>query len=150
MNTNEFNQIIPCISELSSFKKTNNPVFKQKIITCLSKYGDIYKKLNIELYTNPKTNKIYFPDNQRIQSNFNIFLEDIDLSSESPKLDNLQLYNLQLYNILLHDALRNIYNESYPTIKQNAGKKRNSSKRNKSKSKRNNRKRNIKSRKNKF
>ena len=132
INTEEFNKIMPCISELSNLKRLQKDRLKKQVIACLSNYGDIYRQTYIDLYTNPKTNETYFPDNQRIQASLNTFLHDIELNSVSPKLDNEQQHILTLYNILLNDTLRNIYNnEVYPDYKQNGGKK-NKSKKNKS------------------
>ena len=80
---------------------------------CLKKYGDIYKKLDIELYVNPKTQKITFPINSQIQSKLNLYLNSIDLNTKSPKISNEQDEKLMLFNILLNDNLRNVYNNFY-------------------------------------
>ena len=51
---------------------------------------DIYKKLDIELYVNPKTQKIIFPNNTQIQSKLNLYLDSIDFNTKSPKIGNNQ------------------------------------------------------------
>jgi hypothetical protein len=110
-----------CIKELSKLVKHSQPhisqIIKEKdvnnLFNCLKKYGDIYKKLGIELYVNPTTKQILFPDNQRIQSNFNLYLENIDVDTDSPKINNIQEDNIILYNILLNDKLRKMYNDFY-------------------------------------
>ena len=105
-----------CINELSNYMKTKQNIYstkqeqvRQNMIQCLKKqYGDIYKKLGIELYVNSKTNKIMLPDIQRIQSKLNEYLRQENTSS-----DKTLEKNMMLYNILLTDSLRNIYNEFY-------------------------------------
>lgn len=81
------------------------------LFNCLKKYGDIYKQLGIELYVNPRTKQIIFPDNTRIQSSLNVFLRETNFDTASPKeLNNLDL-KLMMFNILLNDNLRkNIMN----------------------------------------
>jgi len=115
------NNQIDCISELSKLDKSSSPYFNKKLketylddlFECLKKYGDIYKKLGIELYVNPKTNQVIFPDNSRIQSNFNLFIQDNNFDTISPReIDNIN-HKLMLYNILLNDKLRKKYNEFY-------------------------------------
>ena len=87
------NNPIDCISELSNLSKNSGPYINKELkaeytnnlIKCLKKYGDIYKELNIELYVNPNTRAIIFPDNTRIQSNFNVFLNEANFDVASPK-----------------------------------------------------------------
>lgn len=85
-----------------------------KVGKCLKKYGDIYKKLGIELYVNPKTKSIYFPDNERIMSNYNLFLNDIGtFEPKSPKEENIIYEKISLYQILLQEKMREVYNDFY-------------------------------------
>ena len=85
-----------CIEELSKFNKKFMKDDKKKeqdidnLFNCLKKYGDIYKKLDIELYVNPKTQKIIFPNNTQIQSKLNLYLDSIDFNTKSPKIGNNQ------------------------------------------------------------
>jgi len=109
-----------CINILSKYMKLSEPWAKDKkdkmydkLFECLKQYGDIYKKLNIELYVNPKTKQITFPDNQRIQANLNKFLRNVNTDTKSPKEYNENEYKLELYNVLLNDSLRKLYNEFY-------------------------------------
>ena len=108
-----------CLEELSNFNKKNfkSDIEKEKdmdnLFNCLKKYGDIYKKLDIELYDNPKTQKITFPINSQIQSKLNLYLNSIDLNTKSPKISNEQDEKFMLFNILLNDNLRNVYNNFY-------------------------------------
>jgi hypothetical protein len=108
-----------CLEELSNFNKKQSKNDKEKendldkLFNCLKKYGDIYKKLGIELYVNPKTQQITFPSNPQIQSNLNLYLNTIDFNTKSPKTGNKQEENLMLFNILLNDKLRNAYNDFY-------------------------------------
>jgi|688.fasta_scaffold880228_1 hypothetical protein len=108
-----------CLEELSNFNKKNmkDKTEKEKdidnLFNCLKKYGDIYKKLDIELYVNPKTQKITFPINSQIQSKYNMYLNNIDFNTKSPKIGNMQDEKLMLFNILLNDNLRNAYNNFY-------------------------------------
>lgn len=122
-NNNKINITLPidCISELAKFEKTNSPYFNKELkekyfdnlFNCLKKYGDIYKELGIELYVNPKTKEIIFPDINRIQSNFNLFLNYDNFDKSSPEeLENLN-HKLMLYNILLNDKFRQKYNQFY-------------------------------------
>jgi len=115
------NNPIDCIAELSKLDKSTgsyfNETLKEKYLNnlfdCLKKYGDIYKKLGIELYVNPKTKQITFPDNSRIQSNFNLFVKETNFETYSPReFDDIN-YKLMLYNILLNDNLRKKYNDFY-------------------------------------
>jgi hypothetical protein len=113
------NECLELLAKYMSYSEVNsNPQLKDntlmKLGDCLKKYGDIYKKLNIELYVNPKTKQINFPDHQRIQSNMNLFLKEIGMNeSKSPKEENKRVEKMQLYNILLNDKLREVYNEFY-------------------------------------
>jgi hypothetical protein len=115
------NNPIDCVVELSKLDKASalyfNKELKQKyldnLFDCLKKYGDIYKQLNIELYVNPKTKQIIFPDNSRIQSNFNLFIQDNNLDTSSPREADKINNKLMLYSILLNDNLRKKYNEFY-------------------------------------
>jgi hypothetical protein len=84
------------------------------VANCLQKYGDMYKTVGIELYVNPKTKKILFPDHQRILSNYNVFLNEIGLSEPTSPKDSNEIDNkIMVYQILLNDKLREIYNEFY-------------------------------------
>jgi hypothetical protein len=115
-----------CINKLAKYVKLkkkiygNNPTATeqahQNFVQCLKQYGDIYKKLGIELYVNSNTNKITFPDNQRIQSNLNEYMrkiaDDETINSETSSAKT-QDDNIMLYNVLLNDSLRNAYNDFY-------------------------------------
>jgi len=110
-----------CIIELINYmKQQQTPLFDpnkkdepySKLFKCLQQYGDIYKKIGIELFVNPKTKQILFPDNQRIQANLNEYLRNVKIDNSSTKLIKT---NIMLYNILLNDYLRNLYNEFYPS-----------------------------------
>lgn len=113
-----------CLNELSRISKMSDSYIDTNIkdknvddlFNCLKKYGDIYKKLNIELYVNPKTKQAIFPDNTRIQSNLNLFLKETDFDTTSPKQLKELDYKLMLYNILLNDNLRQKYNEFYYSV----------------------------------
>lgn len=113
-----------CLIELSKIAKTsemytNKNVKDQnldELFNCLKKYGDIYKQLGIELYVNPKTKNIIFPNNARIQSNLNLFLRETDFDAMSPKNLKEFDYKLMLYNILLNDNLRQKYNDFYYSV----------------------------------
>jgi hypothetical protein len=84
------------------------------VANCLQKYGDMYKIVGIELYVNPKTKQIIFPDHQRIISNYNILLNEIGLNEPtSPKDSDIIDNKIKIYQILLNDKLREIYNEFY-------------------------------------
>ena len=108
-----------CLEELSNFNNKGLKDERKKetdmdnLFNCLKKYGDIYKKLDIELYVNPKTQKITFPINSQIQSKLNLYLNSIDFNTKSPKIGNKQDEKLMLFNILLNDNLRNAYNSFY-------------------------------------
>lgn len=112
-----------CIRQLAYYLalKTNRYVSKNdldkahiKVGNCLKKNGDIYKKLGIELYVNPKTKQIIFPNYQRVLSNYNLFLNELGTTSPaSPKDDNIRDEKIILYQILLDEKLREVYNEFY-------------------------------------
>jgi hypothetical protein len=99
-NTNIFTT--DCIDELSRIAKNKSRYissdikdkYSDDLFNCLKKYGDIYKKLGIELYVNPKTKAIQFPDNQRIQSNLNLYLEQMDPDTKSPKNSLLNIITI--------------------------------------------------------
>lgn len=85
-----------------------------KLGDCLKKYGDMYKKVGIELYVNPKTKEIIFPNNQRIIANYNVFLNDIGmLHLQSTEEENFIDEKINIYEILLNDKLREVYNDFY-------------------------------------
>lgn len=115
-----------CINKLAKYVKLkkkiygNNPYTTEEahksFMQCLRQYGDIYKKLGIELYVNPNTNKITFPDNQRIQANLNEYMRKIadnEITNTDTSFDKTQDDNIILYNVLLNDSLRDAYNEFY-------------------------------------
>lgn len=111
------NNATDCIKELSDLMRLSEPYISRnvkdknvdKLFECLKKYGDIYKQLGIELYVNPKTNQIAFPDNARIQSNLNMFLRKTDMTEQTDALN----HKLMLFNLLLNDTLRQKYNDFY-------------------------------------
>ena len=119
-NPKSFDNHNECLELLAKYMSISdaNPNSKDNALmavgNCLKKYGDIYKKLGIELYVNPKTKQITFPDHQRIQSNMNLFLKEIGMEeSKSPKEDNMRNEKMDMYNILLNDKLRQVYNDFY-------------------------------------
>lgn len=103
----------------SGNNKEEKRKYYDELFYFLQPYGDIYKKLNIELYVNPSTKKVLFPNNQRIQANLNQHLTDIGLDERAPNFEQTeefeQLKNkyIVMYNILLNDKFREIYNEFY-------------------------------------
>ena len=112
-----------CINKLAKYVKLKKKIYGKNpdateqahisFVQCLKQYGDIYKKLGIELYVNPTTNKITFPDNQRIQSNLNEYMRKIaddEATNTGTSSDKTQDETITLYNVLLHDYLRNAYN----------------------------------------
>ena len=120
-STDGVNNSTDCVKELSNLSRMSQPNIDKKIkdkntdelFECLKKYGDIYKQLGIELYVNPKTNQIIFPDNNRIQASLNLFIRENNFVTSSQKeLNDLQI-KLNLFNILLNDSLRKKYNEFY-------------------------------------
>lgn len=118
------NKPTDCLKELSDLMRLSEPYIDQnikdknldKLFNCLKKYGDIYKQLGIELYVNPKTKQVTFPDNTRIQSSLNLFLRENNLDANSPKESNVFDHKLTLYNLLLNDNLRKKYNEFYYSV----------------------------------
>lgn len=119
-NNINVNNPIDCISELSKLDKLttySNKELKETylndLLQCLKKYGDIYKQLGIELYVNPKTKQIIFPDNSRIQANFNLFIQNNNFDTISPREIDINNHKLMMYTILLNDKLRKKYNEFY-------------------------------------
>ena len=86
----------------------------QNVGNCLKKYGDIYKKLGIELYVNPRSKQITFPTQERIVSNYSLFLRSIGTADPaSPKEDNIRGEKINLYQMLLNEPLREVYNSFY-------------------------------------
>jgi hypothetical protein len=83
------------------------------MVQCLTQYGDIYKKLGIELYVNPNTKQILFPDNLRIQANFHKYLRDVNIDSQEAETTKIHVENVMLYKILLDDILKQIYDQYY-------------------------------------
>jgi hypothetical protein len=81
-----------------------------KLFECLKQYGDIYKKLGIELYINEKTKQAVFPTNEGIRSNLNLYLSNVDPNKVSK--ESIE-ETMMLYDILLNDKLREKYNEFY-------------------------------------
>lgn len=112
-----------CIRLLSNYLvlKSNRYVSENKLNNahmklgdCLKQYGDMYKKVGIELYVNPKTKEIIFPDNQRIISNYNVFLNDIGtFNTQSPEEESIYDEKIKIYQILLNEKLRQVYNNFY-------------------------------------
>lgn len=83
-----------------------------------NEYGDIYKKLKIDLYVNPTTKKIIFPNIHRLNSNYILFLKSQmfdKMKSSDNNSDSLALYNykIEMYNVLFNDILVNFYNTYY-------------------------------------
>ena len=81
-----------------------------KLFECLKQYGDIYKKLGIELYINEKTKQAVFPTNEGIRANLNLYLTHVDTDKVSK--ESIE-ETMMLYDILLNDKLREKYNEFY-------------------------------------
>jgi len=81
----------------------------QNLLQALSKYGDIYKKLKMKPYVNPTTKKLLFPNNQRIYSNYNLFLKSQDV-------DNFDDEKVELFNIMFNIQLRRFYNSTYRSV----------------------------------
>jgi len=101
-------------SESPFMRREDKEQAKLELGQCLKKFGDLYNKLDIELYVNPNTKQILFPDQQRIQSSFNEFLRNVGIKvSESPKEDNSRIEKLKIYNMLLNSKFRQIYNDLY-------------------------------------
>ena len=107
-----------CTLELKNYMESvENPNYNEtlklqleiKMKECLKQFGDIYKRLNIELVRNEK-NEPFYPDNQRIQSHLNTYLRTVDANKVSQ--ETLE-ENMMLYGILLNDNLRKIYNQFY-------------------------------------
>lgn len=97
-----------------------------ELLECLQPFGDIYGKLKMELYVNPRNRQIMFPDNPRIQAHLNTFLRESRLGNYAfmkemasrdrpltPEEDANFENTLNLYQILLNDRLRTVYNEYY-------------------------------------
>jgi len=112
-----------CIRLLSHYLvlKSNKYVSEQslnnahmKLGDCLKQYGDMYKKVGIELYVNPKTKEIIFPDNQRITANYNMFLNGYSpFNLQTPKEESIYDEKIIIYQILLNEKLREVYNNFY-------------------------------------
>jgi hypothetical protein len=113
-----------CIYLLAKYLALKSNIFADKnqldkahmnIGNCLQKYGDMYKTVGIELYVNPTTKQILFPDHQRIISNYNIFLKDIGGFKKPNSLEDSDIIDnkIKIYQILLNDNLRELYNEFY-------------------------------------
>ena len=105
------------LSKLMSNRFYYNKELKQKyedeLFDCLKRYGDIYKELNIELFENPKTARIIFPEMDRIQANFNLFLKKINTDNPTPEEKDEMYDKFTLYNILLNQKLKEKYDEFY-------------------------------------
>lgn len=101
------------MSERVFYSEELKKEYNEELFKCLMRYGDIYKQLNIELYVNPKTKLIVFPDMQRIQANFNQYLRSVNTKNptfeERDEMDD----KLMLYDILLHEKLKEKYDEFY-------------------------------------
>lgn len=111
-NSNCVNLLAHYISLKSNKFRSENEkqVAKKNVGNCLKKFGDMYKKVGIELYVNPKTKQIIFPDHERILANYNLFLDDIGINqTNSPYINEL----IDIYQILLNDKLREVYNDFY-------------------------------------
>jgi hypothetical protein len=107
-----------CTDELINYMKSvENPYYNKesklqseiKMRECLKQFGDIYKRLNIELRRNEK-NEPFYPDNERIQSHLNTYLRNVDTNNVSKEILE---ENMTLYGILLNENLRKIYNKFY-------------------------------------
>ena len=117
---------INCVKKLAKYMSfimnnpNSNPQRKEKlhddIFYCLKDFGDIYKNLEFDLYVNPKTKQVHFPDNNRIQSNLNTFLRNLYNPNNTNKDQSTIDYKLKLYNIILNDELRKKYNEWYYSL----------------------------------
>lgn len=81
-----------------------------KLFECLKQYGDIYKKLGIELFVNEKTKQAVFPTNEGIRANLNLYLSNVDTNKISK--ESIE-ETMMLYDVLLNDKLREKYNEFY-------------------------------------
>ena len=121
--SNDDNHLFDCIELLSKYMSVSSSNFisqekkdeaHKNIGMCLKKYGDIYDKLGMKPYVNPKTYSILFPNNERIHANYNLFLRDIGSKQiNGPKESDFRREKLELYQILLNDKLREVYNEFY-------------------------------------
>lgn len=102
------------VSENVTRTKEEKNNSKLELGKCIKQMGDLYNKLNIELYVNPNTKKVVFPDQQRIQSSFNVFLREVGNNPpNSPREDNVNIDKLKIFNILLNQKFRDIYNDFY-------------------------------------
>jgi hypothetical protein len=101
------------MSESVSYNEELKNEYNDDLFKCLMRYGDIYKQLNIELYVNPKTKLVVFPNMQRIQSNFNLYLKSINTTNPTFEERDEMDKKLMLYDILLHEKLKEKYDEFY-------------------------------------
>jgi hypothetical protein len=105
------------LAKLMSEKAFYNKEFKEQneeeLLKCLMRYGDIYKQLKIELYVNPKTKLIMFPDMKRIQANFNLYLKSINTENPTTEEKDRMDEKFMLYDILMHEKLKEKYDEFY-------------------------------------
>lgn len=113
-----------CLQELSKYLLKSEHSFKngsrkekhredetfafEKLKQCLQQYGDIYYKLDLHPYVNPKTEQILFPEQGQIQAKFNEFIRSLFYQNNKENL-----YKIKLFNILLNSKLREIYNSLY-------------------------------------
>jgi hypothetical protein len=118
---NHLNKCLLILSRLICAKNLKNvdleKKFDDELFYCLKEYGDIYKKLNIELFVNPKTKLINFPDIQRIQSNLNLYLQDIYKNDANKNLSEEEENKVKdkfiLYSVLLTEKIKEKYDEYY-------------------------------------
>lgn len=107
------------IMETSAPTKEDADIATSQLINCLKHYGDLYKKLKIELYVSNKK-QILFPNQERVQAHFNTYLRQIGAKNESsPKKDNEIFETVELYSILLNSKFREIYNKYYTEFADN-------------------------------
>jgi hypothetical protein len=120
---NHLNKCLLILSRLICAKNLNNTnlvdQFDDELFYCLKEYGDIYKKLEIKLHVVVDKDKkiVYFPDNQRIQANLNLYLKDIYKNDANKKLseeeENKVKDKFMLYSVLLTKKIKEKYDEYY-------------------------------------
>jgi hypothetical protein len=111
------------LSRLICAKNLKNEELARKLndelFYCLKEYGDIYKKLEIKLHVVVDKDKkiVYFPDNQRIQANLNLYLQDIYKNDANKKLseeeENEVKDKFMLCSVLLTEKIKEKYDEYY-------------------------------------
>ena len=113
---NDINRIIPCLTELIAYLKnyTSDKTYEDDIYKCFDTIGDIYKMLGLDLTKNNNNDNYIYPDYDKIQEHFLLFIKNLKLNDSNIIHTKITLV---LYYFLLITKMRYMYNYHFLKIR---------------------------------